>query len=176
MLGYIFLYDVPVIPLRLTMTSFPGGSKTLSSNSSTTHLAADASRLRSLKATHLLNPRRPPVALLELNCIDVRSRPVVPLNDSLATPTSGSYCRPAVVVWVNGRIALACSVGRSVVVYDGYGTPRITYGRRFFRSTRGAGCTLTHAKGHGINPGFTQKVSFFFFFFLLSQAWLISGE
>ena len=144
------------------MTSFPGGSRTLSSNSSTTHLATDASPLRSLKATHRLNPTRPPVALLELNCTDVLSRPVAPLNDFLAIPTSGSCCRPAVVVWVNGRIALACSVGRSVAVCDGFGTLRITYGRRCFRNTRGAGFTLIHAKGHGINPGFTQKVSCFY--------------
>lgn len=159
---WILLYDVLVIPFILTMTSFLDGSKTRFSNSSTTRLATDASHLRSLKATHPLNPRRPPVAPLELNCTDARSRPVVPLNDSLAIPTSGSYCRPVVVVWVNGRIASACSVGRSVVVCDGYGTPRITYGRRCFRNTRGAGCTLMHAKGRGINPGFTQKVSCFY--------------
>ena len=102
------------------------------------------------------------MALLELNCTDVRSRHVVLLNDFLAIPMSGSCCRPAVVVWVNGQIALACSVGRSVAVCDGFGILRITYGRRCFRNTRDAGCTLTRAKGRGINPGFTQKVSSFY--------------
>lgn len=145
----------------LTDIIYLGGLSGHSFSSSTIPRAPDVSCLRSLKATHPLLPTRPPVAQREWSCTNVLNRLAEPMKDSRAIRMSGSCCRPVVVVWVNGPIASACFVGRLVVVCDGYGTRRTTSGRKCIRNTRDAGFTLTHAKKHGINHGFTQKVSYF---------------
>lgn len=103
---------------------------------------------------------RPLAVPPESNCIDALNPAAVLMNDSLATPMSGNYCRPVVAVLVNGPTVSACSVERSVAACVGSGTRKTMYGQRCIRSTRDDGFMSTHAKRHGINHVSTPRVSY----------------